>query len=91
MKSFDCAILQQLQIEDPFTGRKLSINVLVEVVEPVLMEKRDVKSNGFVEIIKKLLAFLDYQDPDAKVKIIHFFLNSPPQVARCCLSPRLKS
>ena len=72
MKSFDCAILQQLQIEDPFTGRKLSNNILVEDVEPVLMEERDFKSNGFVEIIKKILAFSDYQDPDAKVKIVLF-------------------
>ena len=72
MKSFDCAILLQLQIEDPFRGRKLSINVLVEDVEPVLLEKRDFQANGFVEIVKKFLAFLHYQDPEAKVKIIHF-------------------
>ena len=72
MKSFDCAILQQLQIEDRFTVRKLPISVLVEGVEPVLMEKGDFMSNGFVEIIKKILAFLDYQDPDAKVKIRQF-------------------
>ena len=57
MKSFDCAILQQLEIEDRFTGRKLSISILVEDVEPVLMEKRDFMSNRFVEIIKKLGIF----------------------------------
>ena len=53
MKSFDCAILQQLEIEERFTGRNLSISILVEDVEPVLMEKRDFMSNGFVKIIKK--------------------------------------
>ena len=37
--SVDCAKVKKFQLQEPSTGRKLSINILMEEVKPIVMEK----------------------------------------------------